>query len=93
MPNDLYDARDVLVDQLNDIIPVSISFEKSGGNALEIAEGSMTITFKDTNGNSIDLVRGKEAGNLSAVGKELNADGTPMLDANGNQIYKKLMVM
>ncbi|MEK5184079.1 flagellar hook-associated protein FlgK [Solibacillus sp. FSL W7-1324] len=90
MPNDLYDARDVLVDQLNDIIPVSISFEKSGGNALEIAEGSMTITFKDTNGNSIDLVRGKEAGNLSAVGKELNADGTPMLDANGNQIYKKI---
>ena len=61
MPNDLYDARDVLLDKLNDIIPVSISFEKSGGNALAIAEGSMTVTYNPLGGGaSIDLVKGKE---------------------------------
>ncbi|MEK4530608.1 flagellar hook-associated protein FlgK [Solibacillus sp. FSL K6-1554] len=90
MPNDLYDARDVLLDKLNDIIPVSISYEKSGGAALEIAEGSMTVTFKDVNGKSIDLVRGKEYGELSTVGPELNPNGTPVLDAAGNPVYKKI---
>lgn len=69
MPNDLYDARDVLLDQLNEIIPVSISFEKSGGNALEIAEGSMTVSYTyidnvDGTSKKIDLVRGKEHGTL-----------------------------
>ena len=65
MPNDLYDARDTLLDQLNEIIPVSISYEKSGGNALAIAEGSMTVTYIDKGGNKIDLVRGKEHGTIS----------------------------
>ncbi|MBD8031463.1 flagellar hook-associated protein FlgK [Solibacillus merdavium] len=90
MPNDLYDTRDVLVDQLNDIIPVSISLEKSGGNALAIAEGSMTITYKDASGKSIDLVRGKEFGSLSSVGPELDATGNPVLDGAGNPVYKEI---
>jgi flagellar hook-associated protein 1 len=47
MPNDLYDARDVLIDQLNDHMPVTISTVPSGGNALAIAEGSVTIKFGD----------------------------------------------
>lgn len=47
MPNDLYDARDVLIDQLNEYLPVSISNVPSGGNALDIAEGSITIKFGD----------------------------------------------
>ena len=48
MPNDLYDARDVLVDQLNELIPVTVSRVESGGNALAIAEGSLTIKFGET---------------------------------------------
>lgn len=81
MPNDLYDARDALVDKLNDIIPVSITTEKSGGNALAIAEGSMTISFKTTDGQSITLVKGKEYAALSTN----NATGaiTGDVDANG----------
>lgn len=68
MPNDLYDARDVLLDKLNDIIPVSISYEKSGGNSLAIAEGSMTITFKPADGSpAIDLVKGKEFATLQTT--------------------------
>ena len=39
MPNDLYDARDVLLDELSAYFPIEISYEKSGGNSLPIAEG------------------------------------------------------
>ena len=68
MPNDLYDARDVLLDQLNEIMPVSVSFEKSGGNALAIAEGSMTITYKTyPDGNEITLVQSNQYANISAI--------------------------
>lgn len=78
VPNDLYDARDVLVDKLNDIMPVSLSYEKSGGNALTIAEGSLTVSFKPyPTGDEIILVQGKENAELSAIdmnGKEIDGD-------------------
>ena len=68
MPNDLYDARDVLVDQLNEYIPVSIERKASGGNALDIAEGSYTVTFKPVNGGAvITLVDGKEYATLTTL--------------------------
>ncbi|RKJ48730.1 flagellar hook-associated protein FlgK, partial [Butyricicoccus sp. 1XD8-22] len=40
MPNDLYDARDLLVDELSQYLPVKVDTVESGGNALDIAEGS-----------------------------------------------------
>ncbi|AWE06382.1 flagellar hook-associated protein FlgK [Lysinibacillus sp. 2017] len=68
MPNDLYDARDVLLDQLNDIMPVSVSYEKSGGNALAIAEGSMTVTYKAyPDGEEFTLVQGREYATINAM--------------------------
>ncbi|WP_342512998.1 flagellar hook-associated protein FlgK [Sporosarcina sp. FSL K6-1522] len=56
LPNDLYDARDVLIDQLSSILPIETSYEKSGGRALAIAEGTVTITLKMKNGDKIELV-------------------------------------
>ncbi|MEK4424127.1 flagellar hook-associated protein FlgK [Solibacillus sp. FSL K6-1523] len=91
MPNDLYDARDVLLDQLNEILPVSISFESSGGNALAIAEGSMTITYVDKAGNKIDLVKGKEYGQLEANdSNNLPIDGD-VDTANGYNPFKEFV--
>ncbi|ATP39067.1 flagellar hook-associated protein FlgK [Solibacillus sp. R5-41] len=77
MPNDLYDERDVLLDKLNELIPVSVSFEKSGGNALDIAEGSMTIKFKPVNGQEITLVQGRDFAHLNPMdskGKVIDGD-------------------
>lgn len=77
MPNDLYDARDTLLDRLNEILPVSVSYEKSGGNALAIAEGSMTVTFKPVNGDLIILVHSKNYAELSTMdskGKPIDGD-------------------
>lgn len=67
MPNDLYDARDVLVDKLNEYLPVTIENVPSGGNALAIAEGSLTITYKTKDGAEIKLVDGKNYVKLSTI--------------------------
>lgn len=67
MPNDLYDARDTLLDELNEYIPVSVERVKSGGNALEIAEGSYKITYKTADGTTMTLVDGKDYAELKAL--------------------------
>ena len=74
MPNDLYDARDVLVDQLNEYIPVSISSVSSGGNALAIAEGSLTIKFGDitlVEGDKYRKMQAQSASNAEITGENV----------------------
>lgn len=61
MPNDLYDARDILVDELSQYLPIQVDYVKNGGNSLAIAEGNMTISVKTKNGGLIKVVEGKEA--------------------------------
>ncbi len=70
MPNDLYDARDVLIDKLNEFIPVSVERVPSGGNALAIAEGSYTVKF-----NGIDLVNGRKYAQLTATSENGTVNG------------------
>jgi flagellar hook-associated protein 1 FlgK len=50
LPNDLYDERDRLLDQLSSLANIKVTNTPSGGNALEIAEGSMTVEIVDDNG-------------------------------------------
>lgn len=69
LPNDLYDARDNLIDQLSGYLPIEIDYTKSGGNALAMAEGSVVIKFKgvkDQNGDDLELVNGKQVRQLQA---------------------------
>ena len=73
MPNDLYDARDVLIDQLNSYIPVSITTVASGGNALAIAEGSVTVTFNGitlVDGNKYVLMQAEDSTGNAITGEE-----------------------
>ncbi|WP_431029174.1 flagellar hook-associated protein FlgK [Lysinibacillus sp. LZ02] len=75
VPNDLYDARDLLVDELNEYIPVSISMVESGGLAKDVAEGSMTIKFKPFEGGpEITLVDGKNYATLATT----DTNGAPI---------------
>jgi flagellar hook-associated protein 1 FlgK len=53
LPNDLYDERDRLIDQLSSLANVKVTSNPSGGNALAIAEGSLTVEIVDDNGNSL----------------------------------------
>ncbi|MEO4054172.1 flagellar hook-associated protein FlgK [Solibacillus sp. CAU 1738] len=67
--NDLYDARDVLVDQLSTYLPITTEQVKSGGNASDVAEGTLTIYY-----NGVELVNGKNYAQLST----LDAEGDPV---------------
>ena len=82
LPNDLYDARDLLIDELSMHVPIETSYEKSGGRALAIAEGSVTITLKMKNNPPnvppIELVNGSE----SAI---LKTNPDPLLAAGNNE--------
>lgn len=75
LPNDLYDARDILVDQLSTILPIEVSYNPSGGRALAIAEGSITIKVKTDTG-SIEVLKGNNFAKMSVTGADLKGDPT-----------------
>lgn len=72
LPNDLYDERDRLVDQLSTYLNVKVEKMPSGGNAQDIAEGQYKITLldangtpvKDSGGNDVTLVNGSQFNQL-----------------------------
>ncbi|MFD1926869.1 flagellar hook-associated protein FlgK [Sporosarcina siberiensis] len=74
LPNDLYDARDRLVDQLSTILPIEVSYDPSGGRAPAIAEGSIVIRVKTDNG-SIEVLKGTSFNEMSVTYKQV--DGNP----------------
>lgn len=59
VPNDLYDSRDNLLDELSSYYPIDVKNGKSGGNASPIAEGPVTVSLKLNDGTLIELVNGK----------------------------------
>ncbi|ASV68257.1 flagellar hook-associated protein FlgK [Cytobacillus kochii] len=60
LPNDLYDKRDVLVDQLSGLVNIKVSATPSGGNASSQAAGKYSIELVDGNGKSVGtLLDGK----------------------------------
>ncbi|WP_182199667.1 flagellar hook-associated protein FlgK [Paraliobacillus salinarum] len=58
VPNDLYDERDRLIDQLSSIANISVTYDKSSGQPSPIAEGVATITLNGV-GQDVTLVDGK----------------------------------
>lgn len=79
MPNDLYDARDVLLDKLSKHFPIETKKIPSGGNALEIAEGSMVVSAKLKDGTLLKLVDGKEFAQLQMSGPNVDDAPTSMV--------------
>ncbi|WP_336822030.1 flagellar hook-associated protein FlgK [Sporosarcina sp. USHLN248] len=90
LPNDLYDARDILIDQLSEFFPIEVSYEKSGGRALAIAEGSATISLKMKDGSKVNLVQGNSAGKIETNPASLSAqegiDGLRITRPNGTSL-------
>jgi flagellar hook-associated protein 1 FlgK len=56
LPNDLYDERDRLIDQLSEMVEIKVTRVDSGGNPNEIAEGLLRVDLMDANGNPIGLL-------------------------------------
>ncbi|RPJ96816.1 flagellar hook-associated protein FlgK [Rummeliibacillus sp. TYF005] len=68
LPNDLYDARDSLLDQLSEYFNVTVDYTKSGGNSLDIAEGSMNVYIKLDDGSKVQVVNKDKGATLTANG-------------------------
>jgi flagellar hook-associated protein 1 len=61
LPNDLYDERDRLLDQLSNLVNIKIEAKSSGGNALPIADGIYDVYIVDDSGNQYLLVAGNQS--------------------------------
>lgn len=55
MPNDLYDERDRLIDQLSSLMNIEVEYEESGGQSLAAAVGIANIYLLDEAGNRITV--------------------------------------
>ncbi|OXT16876.1 flagellar hook-associated protein FlgK [Bacillus sp. OG2] len=56
LPNDLYDQRDLLVDQLSKQMNIKVEKVSSGGQSLKIAEGQYNISMVNADGTEVSLV-------------------------------------
>lgn len=76
LPNDLYDARDMLLDQLSAIVPIETDYVKSGGRALAVAEGAVIVKVK-LKDETIEVVNGNSFSKMSVspAGGEGNPTG------------------
>ncbi|WP_027409284.1 flagellar hook-associated protein FlgK [Anoxybacteroides tepidamans] len=98
LPNDLYDERDRLVDQLSQLVNIQVEKVANGGNSLKIAEGTYNIYLTDSSGNpifdgsgnKIYLVQGSTTNTLSLPsGQDVDGDGvkeTPTSDVDQLQV-------
>lgn len=94
VPNDLYDARDVLIDELNNYIPVSIKRVPSGGNASAVAEGSLTVVFKPYGTDKeIELVNGRDFATIEVNGTVADPSGSKQIDGNDlSNVFSSIQV-
>lgn len=53
LPNDLYDERDRLLDQLSTMVNIKVEYAPSGGNALAMAEGKVMIKLVNDSGKQL----------------------------------------
>lgn len=89
MPNDLYDARDKLLDELGMFFPIETQNVPSGGNALKIAEGSITVSIKLKDGTLLKVVDGKDFAQLRTVSSPEDSDKvTPIGPVEGFRLVK-----
>lgn len=86
LPNDLYDERDRLIDELSTLINIKIEERSSGGNASPNAEGLYNIylanpqgeILRDSNNNPIKLI---DSQTNKAIGFHINYDNRAILDS------------
>ena len=88
MPNDLYDARDNLLDELGQFFPIETLNSPSGGNALAIAEGSVNVSLKLKDGTLLKVVDGKDFAQLRTSAPAKSDGVTPDGPVEGIYLVK-----
>ncbi|CAM3952462.1 flagellar hook-associated protein FlgK [Mesobacillus thioparans] len=71
LPNDLYDERDRLIDQLSSLVNIKVDYTNSGGGSLKMADGQAVIKMISDSGRELGiLVSGDRNNNVT-----VNFDG------------------
>jgi len=55
LPNDLYDQRDRLIDELSSIVKINVDYVSSGDSSLKIADGIAVIKLADEKGKDTGI--------------------------------------
>ncbi|MCM2675698.1 flagellar hook-associated protein FlgK [Alkalicoccobacillus plakortidis] len=72
VPNDLYDRQDALIDQLSNLIDITVTRSPSGGQASKVAEGAATITMRGADGSRTELVTYNDPSNVASFSINYN---------------------
>ncbi|MBA2877249.1 flagellar hook-associated protein 1 FlgK [Anoxybacillus kamchatkensis] len=75
LPNDLYDERNRLLDELSQYVNVKVTPVPSGGSALKIAEGRFTVELADRNGTSFGKLVDGNTGVFNEIKVEYETTG------------------
>ena len=95
LPNDLYDKRDLLLDDLSTYVNINVDPQNSGGLSSSIAEGKYDVYLADQNGNILRDGSGKQIKIVDsltnqAYGISLNYDSTKSENPVGSMNILKL---
>lgn len=101
LPNDLYDERDRLIDQLSSLVNIKVDYTGSGGGSLKIAEGQAVIKMVSDKGSELGiLVSGDQNNDVivkydqndgSVTGISVGANPVELEDMNKNGKLKSLI--
>ncbi|WP_100401656.1 flagellar hook-associated protein FlgK [Bacillus sp. FJAT-42315] len=80
LPNDLYDQRDVLVDQLSKYVNIKVEKVPSGGNASPIAEGQYNIKLIGADGTEQGDLVVEDIPSVIGMDPATDSDGDGVLD-------------
>lgn len=75
LPNDLYDERNRLLDELSQYVNIKVTPVSSGGSALKIAEGRFTVELVDRNGTSLGKLVDGNTGAFNEITVEYGTTG------------------
>lgn len=77
IPNDLYDQRDLLLDELSNYVPIEVEYHHSGGRAQKgVAEGWAVVKMKVDGQDPVILVHGTKS-------VELKTNPDPLVEVDG----------
>jgi flagellar hook-associated protein 1 len=56
LPNDLYDERDRLIDQLSSLVNIKVDYTSSGGESLKMSDGQAVIKIVSDSGKELGIL-------------------------------------
>ncbi|MRG84786.1 flagellar hook-associated protein FlgK [Salinibacillus xinjiangensis] len=86
LPNDLYDKRDQLIDELSEMVNIKVTFNESSKSSKDIAQGIASIELVDREGQALSadkLIDGNNKVNQVSVGYE---------EVNGQRVVNGITV-